>query len=44
MSSIDNDMLISEIQKYEVLWNKVDEDYHDKIKKNGTWIKMVSYI
>jgi len=35
-------LLISEVQKYEVLWNTADEDYKDKVKKNGAWIKVAS--
>lgn len=42
MSSIDNEFLISEVQKYEVLWNTADEDYKDKLKKNGAWINVAS--
>lgn len=42
MSSIDNELLISEVQKYEVLWNTADEDYKDKFKKNGAWMKVAS--
>lgn len=42
MSSIDNELLISEVQKYEVLWNTADEGYKDKVKKNGAWIKVAS--
>lgn len=42
MSSIDNKLLISEVQKYEILWNTAVEDYKDKIKKNGAWIKVAS--
>lgn len=31
MSNIDKKLLISEVQKYEILWNTAVEDYKDKI-------------
>lgn len=42
MSSIDNDLLISEVKKHEILWNKANKDYRDKVKKNKSWIKVSS--
>lgn len=41
-SNIHNELLISEVQKYEVLWNTAHEDFKDKTKKNWAWINVAS--